>query len=97
MNEDVLNVSVRKFLKKVGITSQREIEQAVRAEPPWRGAPMTISVGISVLGEDGRESATLMDVADEARFAATAEGVGLRESAPAGWEPAPPGGPHEVD
>jgi hypothetical protein len=31
MNEDVMNVSVRKFLKKVGITSQREIEQAVRA------------------------------------------------------------------
>jgi Family of unknown function (DUF6494) len=31
MNEDVLNVSVRKFLKKVGITSQRDIEQAVRA------------------------------------------------------------------
>jgi hypothetical protein len=31
MNEDALNVSVRKFLKKVGITSQRDIEQAVRA------------------------------------------------------------------
>ena len=31
MNEEVFNVSVRKFLKKVGITSQREIEQAVRA------------------------------------------------------------------
>ncbi|HEX9238568.1 MAG TPA: DUF6494 family protein [Xanthobacteraceae bacterium] len=31
MNEDVFNVSVRKFLKKVGITSQREIEKAVRA------------------------------------------------------------------
>ena len=30
MNEDVLNGSVRKFLKKVGITSQREIETAVR-------------------------------------------------------------------
>lgn len=30
MNEDAFNVSVRKFLKKVGITSQREIEQAVR-------------------------------------------------------------------
>ncbi len=29
MNEEALNVSVRKFLKKVGITSQREIEQAV--------------------------------------------------------------------
>jgi hypothetical protein len=31
MNEDAFNVSVRKFLKKVGVTSQREIEQAVRA------------------------------------------------------------------
>ncbi len=31
MNEDEFNVSVRKFLKKVGITSQREIEKAVRA------------------------------------------------------------------
>jgi hypothetical protein len=31
MNEDALNGSVRKFLKKVGVTSQREIEQAVRA------------------------------------------------------------------
>jgi len=30
MNEDVFNVSLRKFLKKVGITSQREIEKAVR-------------------------------------------------------------------
>jgi hypothetical protein len=31
MNEDALNMSVRKFLKKVGVTSQREIEEAVRA------------------------------------------------------------------
>jgi hypothetical protein len=31
MNEDVFNMSVRKFLKKVGVTSQREIELAVRA------------------------------------------------------------------
>ena len=31
MNEDEFNVSVRKFLKKVGITSQREIEKSVRA------------------------------------------------------------------
>jgi hypothetical protein len=30
MNEDVLNMSLRKFLKKVGVTGQREIEQAVR-------------------------------------------------------------------
>ena len=30
MNEDVFNMSVRKFLKKVGVTSQREIESAIR-------------------------------------------------------------------
>lgn len=29
MNEDKFNIEMRKFLKKVGITSQREIEQAV--------------------------------------------------------------------
>ncbi|MGH6959963.1 MAG: DUF6494 family protein [Dongiaceae bacterium] len=30
MNEDVLNMEVRKFLKQVGVTSQRAIEAAVR-------------------------------------------------------------------
>jgi hypothetical protein len=30
MNEDIFIMEVRKFLKKVGVTSQREIEQAVR-------------------------------------------------------------------
>jgi len=30
MNEDKFNASLRGFLKKVGITSQREIEKAVR-------------------------------------------------------------------
>jgi len=30
MNEDSFNNSLRGFLKKVGITSQREIEKAVR-------------------------------------------------------------------
>jgi hypothetical protein len=30
MNEEMLNASVRKFLKLVGVTSQREIEKAVR-------------------------------------------------------------------
>jgi hypothetical protein len=29
MNEDTLNMEVRKYLKKVGVTSQREIEHAV--------------------------------------------------------------------
>ncbi len=30
-DEDKFNMEVRKFLKKVGITSQRQIEQAVRS------------------------------------------------------------------
>jgi hypothetical protein len=30
MNEDRLNMDIRKFLKVVGVTSQREIEMAVR-------------------------------------------------------------------
>jgi hypothetical protein len=29
MNEDTFNLSIRKFLKMVGVSSQREIEQAV--------------------------------------------------------------------
>jgi hypothetical protein len=30
MNEDKFNMSLRKFLKQVGVTSQREIERVVR-------------------------------------------------------------------
>jgi hypothetical protein len=29
MDEEALNISIRKFLKMVGVSSQREIEQAV--------------------------------------------------------------------
>jgi hypothetical protein len=53
MNEDALNNSVRKFLKTVGVTSQREIEKAVRdavSSGRLKGnehlpAKMTLSVG----------------------------------------------------
>lgn len=31
MNDEVLNMSIRKFLKTVGVNSQIEIEKAVRA------------------------------------------------------------------
>ena len=30
MNEDVFNTSIRKFLKTLGVTAQREIEKTVR-------------------------------------------------------------------
>ena len=53
MNEDKFNMSVRNFLKKVGITSQREIEKAARAglaDGRLKGneklpAKMTLSIG----------------------------------------------------
>jgi hypothetical protein len=53
MNEDVLNTSIRRFLKTVGVTSQREIEKAVReavASGKLKGnealpAKMTLTVG----------------------------------------------------
>ena len=52
IDEDRLNLEIRKFLKHVGITSQREIEKAVRAADsggrlPGHGplrATMTLSV-----------------------------------------------------
>ena len=31
MDDDQFNINIRKYLKKVGITSQREIENAVRS------------------------------------------------------------------
>ncbi len=31
MDEEIFNMQIRKFLKNVGVTSQREIETAVRA------------------------------------------------------------------
>jgi hypothetical protein len=32
MDEDAFNMSVRRFLKTLGVTAQREIEQAVRQQ-----------------------------------------------------------------
>ena len=37
MNEDVLNMALRKFLKEVGVTSQREVEKAVNAAKKTSG------------------------------------------------------------
>src|SRR5215470_19698306 len=53
MNEDVFNTSIRKFLKRLGVTAQREIEKAVRqglAEGKLKGnerlpAEATVTLG----------------------------------------------------
>jgi GGDEF domain-containing protein len=58
------------------------IAGAVRAAAPWQGAPLTASVGVAVLGEDGRTSAELIEAAEEARFVAAASGLEV-------WAPEP--------
>ena len=54
MNEDEFNMSVRKFLKTVGVTSQREIEKAVRqaeAEGKLKGIErLKVEARITVAG-----------------------------------------------
>lgn len=53
MNEEALNMSLRKFLKVVGVTSQQEIEKAIRAAVAdgrlkgieTIGAQMVLSIG----------------------------------------------------
>ncbi len=56
MNEESLNMQIRKFLKKVGINAQREIESAIRAatENGELGAgdsiPATMTLSIKSLG-----------------------------------------------
>jgi hypothetical protein len=54
MDEDALNMSVRKYLKKLGVTSQREIETAVRervADGRLRGdEALDVTATVSVRG-----------------------------------------------
>ena len=52
------------------------------AEQSWRGAPLTVSVGLAVLGEDGRNAAALIDAAEQTRFAAEASGIGIVSDGP---------------
>ena len=60
------------------------IATAVPAEESWRGAPLTVSVGLAVLGEDGYNAAALIEVAESMRFAAEASGIGIVTDEPAG-------------
>jgi GGDEF domain-containing protein len=53
------------------------IASNVPAEETWRGAPLTVSVGLAVLGEDGHNAAALIDAAEQTRFAAEASGIGI--------------------
>lgn len=66
MNEETFNMSLRKFLKKVGVTSQREIEQAVhKALDEGRiGADQPLKAKV-VLTVEGIELSTAIEGAIE--------------------------------
>jgi GGDEF domain-containing protein len=53
------------------------IATSVPAEESWRGGPLTVTVGLAVLGEDGHNAAALIDTAEQTRFAAEASGMGI--------------------
>ena len=46
MDEDRLNMAIRKFLKEVGVTSQREIERVVR-EVGGKGRPLRLGMTLT--------------------------------------------------
>ncbi len=49
VDEDRFNIELRKFLKQVGVTSQREIEKAVREGSP---SVKTVRVKMVLTSED---------------------------------------------
>lgn len=48
MNDDAFNMSMRKFLKSVGVTSQQKIEDAVRAAERDGNLPNSLSVRVEL-------------------------------------------------
>jgi len=54
MNEDVVNMGIRKFLKKVGVTSQQEIEKALQAAAAGgrldSNEPLRVSMTLEIAG-----------------------------------------------
>ena len=51
MNEDKFNMSLRKFLKQVGVTSQREIERVVREKGLDKGR-LKVKIVLTAAGTD---------------------------------------------
>jgi GGDEF domain-containing protein len=64
--------------------------RSLRMAQAWRGAPLTISIGLAVLGEDGGDPDELIDGAEQSRLAAAAEGSGPFRATPSCE---PPNGP----
>ena len=50
MNEDTFNMSLRKFLKQVGVTSQQQIEKIVRDGQPSSGGKLKVRMVLTAAG-----------------------------------------------
>ncbi|MEM6972515.1 MAG: DUF6494 family protein [Pseudomonadota bacterium] len=50
MSDDAFNMSMRKFLKQVGVTSQQEIEKAMRSAAPSGSVKARVVLTIPELG-----------------------------------------------
>ena len=63
MDEDNLNIEIRKFLKKVGITSQRKIENYIRKKFSEGNLKKgdSIEVSMQLSSEDGEELNTIKE------------------------------------
>ena len=63
MDEDNLNIEIRKFLKQVGISSQREIENYVRKKFADGNIKISqlIKVSMNLSSEDGELSHSIND------------------------------------
>ncbi|HWF34642.1 MAG TPA: diguanylate cyclase, partial [Solirubrobacteraceae bacterium] len=56
------------------------VAAAVQEAEPWRGASLTVGIGIAVLGEDAHDAVGLIEAADEWTFAAVSAGLATVES-----------------
>ena len=63
MDEDNLNIEIRKFLKKVGISSQREIENYIRNKFKEGSVKegQSIELTMNLLSEDGELSHSIKE------------------------------------
>lgn len=52
MNEETFNMSMRKFLKTVGVTSQQKIEEAVRGAGADLGDSVQVKMVLTIEGMD---------------------------------------------
>ncbi len=58
MSDDTFNMSMRKFLKQVGVTSQQAIEEAMRAKGGTEGQTFETKVVLTVNGLDLEHTVT---------------------------------------